>query len=430
LDAAVAGLVDYKGAYDASLNSPELLANPATLKGDMYVVTVAGTFYGEELEIGDSLIAEIDNPTTLDDWTRIQFNLDSSAFLAKDISLTGATAETAWSMEYAVNKSAGNDTGILLNKIDTNSPGVSYLIDAQVDGSSKFSVDNVGQLRLDKGLTYGNTTGIAFGDGDTLIFESVDDELIVALGDGKSFEFSATANAFQVGSNGGCAMLDQNVFATTPGFVPNQGDKDTGIGSAGADQLSLIAGGVEGMRVTEAGSFVQNTMSGGTNTDTSGTINALAITPTYNQASGTASNTDLLINRTETAVGSGEQFLAEFAVDGSTGLSFASGIGGNKGGTIGFGLSGAYRPVVTTTNADYELAIAMESTQDGWLSYAYRGFTFELTTPKMHTNSKPFTPLTHKHLEPSARSRSIRHTTKQAALPHIQTSSLTALKQQ
>lgn len=44
-----------------------------------------------------------------------------------------------------------------------------------------------------------------------------------------------------------------------------------------------------------------------TNTSTSGTINPVRIIPTYNQASGTAANTDLLINRTETLVGSGAQ---------------------------------------------------------------------------------------------------------------------------
>jgi hypothetical protein len=54
------------------------------------------------------------------------------------------------------------------------------------------------------------------------------------------------------------------------------------------------------------------------NSLTSGTSNAVAITPTYNQASGTAANTDLLINRTETAVGSGQQNFAVFQVAGAT----------------------------------------------------------------------------------------------------------------
>ncbi len=52
-------------------------------------------------------------------------------------------------------------------------------------------------------------------------------------------------------------------------------------------------------------------------TNDTGHINMFSITPTYNQDGGGAdsSNTDLLINRTETAVGSGEQLLADFQVD-------------------------------------------------------------------------------------------------------------------
>lgn len=46
-----------------------------------------------------------------------------------------------------------------------------------------------------------------------------------------------------------------------------------------------------------------------TSTATSGTTVGVRITPTYNQASGTAANTDLQITRTETALGSGAQNL-------------------------------------------------------------------------------------------------------------------------
>ena len=54
------------------------------------------------------------------------------------------------------------------------------------------------------------------------------------------------------------------------------------------------------------------------NTATSGTIVGAQITPTYNQASGTAANTDFLINRTQTAVGSGSQYLIDAQVGGVT----------------------------------------------------------------------------------------------------------------
>ena len=63
----------------------------------------------------------------------------------------------------------------------------------------------------------------------------------------------------------------------------------------------------------------------GTSTATSGTISRFAITPTYNQASGTAANTDLLINRTQTAVGSGAQRLIDAQVGSVSQFSVTNG---------------------------------------------------------------------------------------------------------
>lgn len=55
-------------------------------------------------------------------------------------------------------------------------------------------------------------------------------------------------------------------------------------------------------------------LGGITNTVTSGNVVGLYLGPLYNQASGTAANTDLLINRTQTAVGSGAQLLIDAQV--------------------------------------------------------------------------------------------------------------------
>jgi hypothetical protein len=54
-----------------------------------------------------------------------------------------------------------------------------------------------------------------------------------------------------------------------------------------------------------------------TNTASSGDIIGIQFAPTYNQ-SGTAGSTDLLINRTETAVGSGSHYFADFQVGGTS----------------------------------------------------------------------------------------------------------------
>ncbi len=42
----------------------------------MWTVTVDGTFFTEQVRVGDSLIAKVDTPTTLADWTTVQSNID------------------------------------------------------------------------------------------------------------------------------------------------------------------------------------------------------------------------------------------------------------------------------------------------------------------------------------------------------------------
>ena len=76
VDNAVVGGLIYQGGYDATLNSPDLTTSPnSILKGWTYTVTVGGTFFGEVLEVGDVLIAEQDDPSSLADWTTVQNNI-------------------------------------------------------------------------------------------------------------------------------------------------------------------------------------------------------------------------------------------------------------------------------------------------------------------------------------------------------------------
>lgn len=86
------------------------------------------------------------------------------------------------------------------------------------------------------------------------------------------------------------------------------------VTSAAGTALTLGTG-TSGTAVTVA-SATNAVTAASTNTATSGTITNFSITPIYNQASGTAANTDLLINRTQTAVGSGVQNLVDAQVGG------------------------------------------------------------------------------------------------------------------
>jgi len=97
------------------------------------------------------------------------------------------------------------------------------------------------------------TPTLAFGDGDTGFYEKSDDTIGIAIAGSARWEI--TASLIQSGSAGGAYLKRGGAGATTPAhaFV---NDSDTGIGLAAADQLSLIAGGVEGIRVIEAGSAI------------------------------------------------------------------------------------------------------------------------------------------------------------------------------
>jgi hypothetical protein len=72
----ISGALVYKGVYNASTNSPNLDSTPSGVEtGFTYVVSVGGNFYTESVQPGDMLIAETNNPTTLDDWSVINKNI-------------------------------------------------------------------------------------------------------------------------------------------------------------------------------------------------------------------------------------------------------------------------------------------------------------------------------------------------------------------
>jgi hypothetical protein len=80
VDTALAGSgsLIYQGGYNAATNTPNLDATPTITinKGFTYTVTVEGLFYTEQVRVGDLIIAEVNAPTSLADWTTVQNNID------------------------------------------------------------------------------------------------------------------------------------------------------------------------------------------------------------------------------------------------------------------------------------------------------------------------------------------------------------------
>jgi hypothetical protein len=77
VDLSAVGNLIFQGGYDADNNEPDLDSSPSSSikKGWSYVVTVAGTFFTEKVEVGDFLIAKQDAPTALANWVTVQNNI-------------------------------------------------------------------------------------------------------------------------------------------------------------------------------------------------------------------------------------------------------------------------------------------------------------------------------------------------------------------
>lgn len=79
-DGLVAGLLDYRGGYDASVNTFPASGGSGTagavLKGDMWIISVAGTLGGTAVQVGDSVIANVDTPAqTAGNWNVLNSNI-------------------------------------------------------------------------------------------------------------------------------------------------------------------------------------------------------------------------------------------------------------------------------------------------------------------------------------------------------------------
>jgi hypothetical protein len=102
VDASVAGGLIYQGGYDAATNTPNLDSPPTIAgikRGWTYTVTVEGTFFTEQVRVGDVLIAEIDGPTTLADWTTVQNNIDLASLT--QVGIGNVNAGTGIDVSYS-----------------------------------------------------------------------------------------------------------------------------------------------------------------------------------------------------------------------------------------------------------------------------------------------------------------------------------------
>ncbi|MBU1046256.1 tail fiber domain-containing protein [Patescibacteria group bacterium] len=104
------------------------------------------------------------------------------------------------------------------------------------------------------------SSGLTFGDGDTGFYEAADDNLYVTIAGARRGYFGVSG--FFGNNNDAFGLMDEASSGTNPTIIPQKLDFDTGIGRADADQLSLIAGGVEGHRISEDAGVITHSLSG------------------------------------------------------------------------------------------------------------------------------------------------------------------------
>jgi hypothetical protein len=175
VDSAVVGGMFYQGAYDATIEPPVTTTGTTILQGFTYTVTVAGDgngFFTVPLQIGDVIIAEINNPTVEADWTQVNKNIPDIPNASEgspgiiEIATTGETstgtddsraitplklAQALTSKKYAANVASGS-TSVTITAA-THGLGTSGDFDIQVKELS------TGEY-VECGIITNNTTGL------------------------------------------------------------------------------------------------------------------------------------------------------------------------------------------------------------------------------------------------------------------------------
>lgn len=233
IQAALTGLVEFKGGYDATTNTPILDSRGtqiAAAVGDYYVVTAAGTFYGEVVEIGDSLICQTATSSgtgSLSDWVTVQSNIGiattSTPGIASFPTGNDGLAITAGGAVTAKVFSAGNLTGGYVPDASSLS-GDEFL---SRDGTFKAGpVTNVSSVATGNGLLGGPITSTGTISPDYTSANNI----ILSAADGTSDTLAdADDILFSVGNNvkyGNLSQLKTYIGAGS-GTVTGSGTTNT-----------------------------------------------------------------------------------------------------------------------------------------------------------------------------------------------------------
>lgn len=217
------------------------------------------------------------------------FTFKSVSLTGTDSSSSGTFVHTAISPTLTQSGTAGY-SALRVNATETSTgSGTKNLAEFQVGGTNRFRISNLGEPTISSVATQG------------LRLFNTADEVTNTETLGLYWSSNIATVTTNVSGTGGARRLrlmaaGVNFLDIFPSFGPGFGFSIGATNSAG-------------------GSLMQT---GVTYTNTSGSSAIFNLATTYNQVASTAANTDLLINRTETSVGSGAQRFIDLQVGGST----------------------------------------------------------------------------------------------------------------
>ena len=163
---AGSGALIYQGGYNASTNSPDLTTSPNSIKkGWTYTVTVDGTFFTEQVRVGDVVIANSDNPSALSDWTTVQSNIDLASTTTVGIASFSSDNFAVSAAGEVTIKNGGVELGV--ETTGSYNPTVGTDTDIDVGNNTTSGIDIINTISLTDGVITSFTTETAQSASET-----------------------------------------------------------------------------------------------------------------------------------------------------------------------------------------------------------------------------------------------------------------------
>ena len=164
---AVAGLLDYRGGYNASVNTFPTTGGSGTsgalLKGDFWFCTVAGTLGGTTVKVGDMIISKVDSPAqTSSNWDLISTEL---GYTSENVSNKDASGGYVGLTSFKTN--FWNLLGTVKSFFTNSNTAVRTYFFQDRDGTIPLGVPTVNNLA--KGNSNGDFVASQINDNGSLI---------------------------------------------------------------------------------------------------------------------------------------------------------------------------------------------------------------------------------------------------------------------